>query len=691
MVAASSLTTRVRAIHLIRASTTCEHVQSLTVYLFLCRPHALTALAFPAAEVEILKLKDRLRDAEEQLADHRRSSESASDIANSSQSRLAAAEEEVAKLRLEVKTQRSALATAQAQAEELKGIVSRALADVETAEAAQAEAEASLTAARSAEAAAQRVLSSYEDQIRDLRAQLASLQASSGSREDELRRDLDDMTAKWLRAQAAAEENGLMALAQAFGLNINSNSGISTTATAAAVGYPSSGASVLGGGGAADDSGTVAAAQRIAASIGAALQPGASGAGASGAASSSSTATSITEALIGQLASLQAELQSKRDAWAAQRAALQARVAAAEAAAEAADADVRRAEAAAAEASSAAAALRTELISLRGAKARSDAEATLLGDRLRDAEARLLSLSAAHDAAQKQISEMGPTISDLRLRVEEHAGARAAGGHMVAVLKDQLSAAQEECVGYKREVAGLQRELAALQQRTNANGSSNTSRLDGPSAYHSPSTSSGSRVPLTPSGSAGAVGAEGDSWLHSALGRSSSTDATAAVMGGPTSAVQATIQALERERDIMTEQVVALTSRLAGMEGELIGGSGYQSILRAGDRSIFSLLVRFILLTNHHKLPPLAMPPIAALESSLASTRAQLASLTSEHGLLLELLGERDEELEELRGELEEVKETFRIQLEALMKDAVAAEGEGVSAAAGSSLTAAPR
>ena len=37
------------------------------------------------------------------------------------------------------------------------------------------------------------------------------------------------------------------------------------------------------------------------------------------------------------------------------------------------------------------------------------------------------------------------------------------------------------------------------------------------------------------------------------------------------------------------------------------------------------------------------------------------------------MMGERDEEVEDLRGELEEVRETYKIQLEGLMQRAAAA------------------
>jgi predicted nucleic acid-binding Zn-ribbon protein len=530
------------------------------------RPAIATRTARPsrcAAEVEILKLKDKLKEAEEALSSVRRTTESASDVAVSSERRLAALGEEAERLRGEAKSLRAGLAAAQKEADEQRAITSRALADVEASEAAQAEAEAALAAARSAEAAAHRVLSSYEDQIRELRSQLAALQSGAGAREDELRRDLDDMTAKWLRAQAAAEENGLMALAQAFGLNV------------AVAGQQQHNQQQQGAGG--DDAGKAAAAGRLAATLGAALGDagagvsvvgggGAAGAGA-GVTGGGGTAATITEALIGQLAALQAELQSKRDGWAAQRSALQARVAAAEAAAEAADADVKRAEASAVEASNAAAGLRTELIALRGAKARADAEAALLGDKLRDAEARVVALAAAHDAAQRQLGEAAPALAELRLRCEEHAGARAAAGHMVSVLKDQLVAAQEEAVALKREAAGLQREVVALQAATARAGGAPGAGAplftgrggdgDAESAWLQ-SAVAGGRLPASAS-----------SMLAAAAAASGSGDGSmgGGLLSGLSPMVQATITALERERDMMTEQVVALSGRLAQVDG----------------------------------------------------------------------------------------------------------------------------
>jgi hypothetical protein len=130
-------------------------------------------------------------------------------------------------------------------------------------------------------------------------------------------------------------------------------------------------------------------------------------------------AGSVTEALVAQLANLQADAQvgagyrrqwsqlvvaawgfhplqvrsdpslldppaqARRDAWAAQRASLQARASAAETALEAADADARRAEVAAADAAATATSLRTELAALRSSKARSDAEVALYAGQVR--------------------------------------------------------------------------------------------------------------------------------------------------------------------------------------------------------------------------------------------------------------------------------------------------------------------
>lgn len=628
----------------------------------------------------MLKLRDKLKAVQEELDSHRQSSESASGAANASERRVASAEEEANRLRSEAKTLRSALAAAQREADEQRSITNRALADVEAAEAAQAEAESSLGAARSAEAAAHRILTSYEEQIRELRQQLGAVQASAGSREDELRRDLDDMTAKWLRAQAAAEENGLMALAQAFGLNVPGLTAAGSFPAPGAGGATPSPGGVGSDGDAAGFSdganpatpGKAAASQRLATSLGAALgapaTPRSQSSGGGGGA-----AASITEALIGQLAALQSELQTKRDAWAAQRASLQARVAAAEAAVEAADVDVKRAEASAAEASNAAAGLRTELIAMRGARARSDAEASLLADKLRDAEARLLSLSAANDAAQRQLAEMGPTISDLRLRVEEHAGARSASSHMVSVLKDQLTGAQEEAVSYKREAASLQREVAALKAASVA--------AAGAGEQSASAAFTARYGPMTGRAGDGSDSPASASWLSSALTRSSSS-AGGDGSGAPTSAVQATIQALERERDMMTEQVVALSGRLVQVEGEASGrvwGRGEGCFPVA-----LSLLLAFHSHQSHHRWPslhPPSPPHPAGMESQLSSARAQLGSLQRDHELLLELLGERDEELEELRGELEVVKDTFRAQLDTLLRDTTTSTTAAVTTA----------
>ena len=54
-----------------------------------------------------------------------------------------------------------------------------------------------------------------------------------------------------------------------------------------------------------------------------------------------------------------------------------------------------------------------------------------------------------------------------------------------------------------------------------------------------------------------------------------------------------------------------------------------------------------------------------------------LAALRVEKDALLDLLGEKDEELEALRSDLEDVKEAFRVQVDLLLERLVAAGGGG--------------
>ena len=551
-------------------------------YCFLSRALSLT---LPADEAKTAALKERVRVLEEEASFARRDKDSASDTAVVWERRVTAAEEEAARLRSEAKSLRAAASAASKEAEEQRGLVTQALNDVEASERNAAEAEAGLASARAAEATATRLLGAYEEQVRDLRSQIAVVQAAAGARDDDLRRDLDDMTSKWQRAQSAAEEQGLQALATAYGLNVNFSGGASMAQQHGQAGS--------GGGGEEEEGVAPRLASQLQLGVGgrgpaspahqlqfsSRMGDDAGGSNSGGKAPSSSSSSggsivSVTEALISQLAHLQGELQQKRDAWAAQRAALQARVAAAEAAAEGADADARRAETTAADASASAAALRTELISLRGVKARTESEAALTASKLRDSEARLGALTAAHDAMQRQHAEASSALGDLRMRLEEQSGARAAASHMVSVLKDQLAGAHEESVSHKREVAALGREIAALKAAL-AGGSSGdaaaaAARLPFGSASGAASTSSS----LSSSAASSSVSSAA-SWLNSALSGGGSSGASSPGRGGgggssgsvPQSALLASLHALEREKELLTEQVVMLTTRLAAMEG----------------------------------------------------------------------------------------------------------------------------
>ncbi len=124
-----------------------------------------------------------------------------------------------------------------------------ALADAEAAEHRQHEAEAALHAARSAEATATRTVAMYEGQVRDLQAQLAAAQAAAGAREDDLRAELEETTAKWQRAAAALDESGLVALAHTYGIALPEHDGTASPAgSASGTGTPGPSSSAAGAG-----------------------------------------------------------------------------------------------------------------------------------------------------------------------------------------------------------------------------------------------------------------------------------------------------------------------------------------------------------------------------------------------------------------------------------------------------------
>jgi len=55
------------------------------------------------------------------------------------------------------------------------------------------------------------------------------------------------------------------------------------------------------------------------------------------------------------------------------------------------------------------------------------------------------------------------------------------------------------------------------------------------------------------------------------------------------------------------------------------------------------------------------------MEPEIAGLRDQATALAAEREVLLQMVGERDEEVEGLRADLEEVRHSYRAQLEALM------------------------
>ena len=338
------------------------------------------------------------------------------------------------------------------------------------------------------------------------------------------------------------------------------------------------------------------------------------------------------EAIIQQLASAQSELQTRRETWASQRTSLQTRLEAAEAAADKAESEAKRAESSSADATAALTALRTEMLALRSAKGRVDSDAAVLADRLRENESRLISLSSSLDAATQRVSELSAVASDLRSRLDEAAGARSASSHMLGLLRDQLAKATSDLDSKTREVAELQDSL----QR------SNTSKVA--STPVSSSRDSSLSAPLSTPG----VG-----WLESALGKptaqtpllttsmNSATPMFASPLHGlngsaggglasPPSALsphpsflQVSMAEADLEREKLTEAVVELSARVKKYEG---------------------------------------------MDLVCSSLRTQLAEAISRHNVLLEMLGEREEELEDLRADIEEIKSAFRQQLEVALK-----------------------
>jgi DNA gyrase/topoisomerase IV subunit A len=62
---------------------------------------------------------------------------------------------------------------------------------------------------------------------------------------------------------------------------------------------------------------------------------------------------------------------------------------------------------------------------------------------------------------------------------------------------------------------------------------------------------------------------------------------------------------------------------------------------------------------------------LAGVEKTVEALRRELIELHAQQSVTLELLGEREEELEATKSELEEVKEMFRVQIDALIKQTV--------------------
>jgi TATA element modulatory factor len=376
---------------------------------------------------------------------------------------------------------------------------------------------------------------------------------------------------------------------------------------------------------AAEDGGLTALAQAYGASVMSSLSSQSTTSG-------SSQSRPAVEAIIQQLAAAQSELQTRRETWAAQRTSLQSRLEAAEAAADKAESEAKRAESSSADATAALTAIRTELLALRSAKGRVDSDSAVLADRLRESESRLISLSSSLDAANLRVTELSSVTSDLRSRLDEAAGARSASAHVLGLLRDQLSKATSDLETKTREIAELQDTLSRINSKSSSSPSTVTRETS--SVYVNLSTP-------------GAVG-----WLETALGKSStqisdgsllsSTSvstplftspvniaSTTSFVNGMNSApsphpsfLQMSMAEADLEREKLTEAVVELSARVKKYEG---------------------------------------------LETVCSTLKTQLADAISRHDVMLELLGEREEELEDLRADIEEIKTSFRHQLNEAM------------------------
>lgn len=77
----------------------------------------------------------------------------------------------------------------------------------------------------------------------------------------------------------------------------------------------------------------------------------------------------------------------------------------------------------------------------------------------------------------------------------------------------------------------------------------------------------------------------------------------------------------------------------------------------------------FVCIYSHTHAHPCTHTPVAP------SCARHTAALRLEKDALLDLLGEKDEELEALRSDLEDVKEAFRVQVDLLLERLVASGG----------------
>lgn len=564
------------------------------------------------ADNEISNLKRRVEELESIVDISTRDKDTASESASASATRLSTLEEEAAKLRSENKALRSNLASVTKEVEDNRIVVARALADLEHIEKENETLEANLQISRTNEAANSRQVQLYEENMKELRKQLSTIQLTAGKREDELTAALEEMINRYQRASAAAEDNGITALAQAYGVTLD--------------------------------------------------QPSSSNNDTLSSGTSKTSNTSSMEALIAQLATVQAELQSRRDAWTSQRMTLQARLEATETALERAENDVRRMESTTADATASMNALKTEIATLRSSKNRSDTEISLLTERLTEAEEKFTTVTNAYETTLRNSRESTSTITDLRAKLDEALGSRAASTHMVSVLREQLTTANEEITLLKKDIQNVRKSMDTMTTTTN-NNNSNRENTNGSPLKPTNDTET-TREPHTPNSSD--TGPETNNPNNSI---DKSVVATQAWLQSTLSSIPSPLTSLSQSNGLRTPYGSATP------KGNYANGlSRFQTPLSALPTSALQTVVEDLEMERNHLADTVVIlsskvKQYENTESELYQTRLALQHAEQQHEVVLEMLGEREEEIEALTSDLEEVKLAFREQIESLLRN----------------------